>query len=65
MGGSGNRSWRALSHRIFRRRTLQAGPKDKLDIGYALAYSTTQLVSTFQFSDQQNFTTSTIYVSAK
>jgi hypothetical protein len=46
-------------------RTSPGDRKDKLEIGYALTYSATQLVSYFQLSDQQNVTMSTIHVSCK
>jgi len=50
---NGNRRWRALSHRIFRRRPATGNRKDKLEIGCALAYTTTQLLSSLQLFDQE------------
>jgi hypothetical protein len=57
---NGKKRWRALSHRIFRRRSFPGDGKDKLEISHALTYSTTQLVSSFQLCDQQTFMPSTV-----
>lgn len=60
MSGTGNRAWRALSHRIFHRRAAAGNRKDKLEISYALTYSTPLLVSSFQLLGQQIGTLSTV-----
>jgi hypothetical protein len=52
---TGHRAWRALSHRILRRRKSPANEGDKLEISYALTYPTAQLVSSLQLFDQQSF----------
>ena len=60
LSGTGNTGWRAFSHRLFRRQSAARSRKDTLEISHALTYSTTQLVSSFQLSDQQAFTLSTM-----
>ncbi len=45
---TGNRTWRALSHRIFRRRSSPGNGKNGLEISHALTYSPTQLICSFQ-----------------